>query len=123
MNLHKYSIRVGGILCMTICLYVYGMQGQQISPDQQSNRHSLRVEDISPPDDAPKEMAPTLFTIQEEENSAENIHQPDDAPKQMPPTLHTTKEDGYFEEEEVGYSEEEEVGYSEREGVEYSERE
>ena len=109
MNLHKYSIRVGGLLCMTICLYVYGMQGQQISPDQQSNRHSLRVEDISPPDDAPKEMAPTLFTIQEEENSAENIHQPDDASKEMAPTLHTTKEDGYFEEEEVGYSEEEEV--------------
>ncbi len=120
MNLHKYSIRVGGILCMTICLYVYGMQGQQISSDQQSNRHSLRVEDISPPDDAPKEMAPTLFTIQEEENSAENIHQPDDASKEMAPTLHTTKEDGYFEEEEVGYSEEEEVGYFEEEEVEYS---
>ena len=112
MNLHKYSIRVGGILCMTICLYVYGMQGQQISPDQQSNRHSLRVEDISPPDDAPKQMPPTLFTIQEEENSAENIHQPDDASKEMAPTLHTTKEDGYFEEEEVGYSEREEVEYS-----------
>lgn len=120
MNLHKYSIRVGGLLCMTICLYVYGMQGQQISPDQQSNRHSLRVEDISQPDDAPKEMAPTLFTIQEEENSAENIHQPDDASKEMAPTLHTTKEDGYFEEEEVGYSEREEVEYSEREEVEYS---
>ena len=120
MNLHKYSIRVGGLLCMTICLYVYGMQGQQISPDQQSNRHSLRVEDISPPDDAPKEMALTLFTIQEEENSAENIHQPDDASKEMAPTLHTTKEDRYSEEEEVGYSEREEVEYSEREEVEYS---
>ena len=71
MNLHKYTIRVGGILCMTICLYVHGMQGQQISPDQQSNSHSVRVEDITQPDDGQNQMPPILFPIIEE-SSDEN---------------------------------------------------